>query len=503
VATYDELMQQWLDQQGQPWSPQDAYGPTVQPYQVAGGGIIAPPMNKYGDVEPLDLDAQSKSYTTLKNWANLNSDPAILGGLYGQQPGYTTSYTPLPQLTALTNQARNPNTIEGMIATEILGGFGAASAISKIRKMIDPNSEFYDPEIAAMAPTYTQVDEATGDETELLDENYLKDIATEFQQQYLSAPMDPATGQPNYVIDPTTGMPSMPTTELDEIGQWYERTGTPFPQEQYSPDILASPEALMRQQMAPNQYMGARRSVVDADRASRAFREQMQRAVLQPQAQTPTTPSVGKAPVPGREQIPQAPGVSDDLMRFFQHPGQSIQGAIQSGVNENIASARNAGDVAVGGLGAVARGAMASGIARLGGAAHGVDRLIDVDPGVRSLGSARSPVGGGPPVFSTPVSSGKREKAQVRGMGQMKALLGQATGALQTVANEKKRQQLRDTGLDARKQREDAWHEMNRAQIERRMRQQMIDTLAAQGHTPYNDTMAQRRAMANYGGFGF
>ena len=244
-----EMMRQYL-MTGEGYDP---FG-SSQLSDVPGyGNVIAPNLDKYGNPKPMDVAAQAKAMNALQDWAQIGSDPAVLGGMYGQMPGQgQTTYQALPGQTLLSNASQMQGTLEQLIADEILNGGSDASALNKIRSLTDPNSDTFDQSIADLVPTYTK--DNNGISEVVPDESYVRDIATQFQKAYLE---DQRTGA---VVDPNTGLLSTADTTEDPLAQWYRETGTPLPSETYSPDMLATPGQLQGEQRARERFRGTDRT---------------------------------------------------------------------------------------------------------------------------------------------------------------------------------------------------------------------------------------------------
>jgi hypothetical protein len=458
--TYDEYMQQLMMQQVVPWTETDPYAPTVYPTDASGGGFIAPPMDKKGNILNMDLANQAKAFNATQDWADINSDPAVLGGVYGETPNYgTTTYKPIPQLTLLQNAAAmGDSTIEGMIANEILSGGSAASALSKIRRLASPTSSSYDPEFAQMVPTFQRQGQG-GEVTDEIDNDFLKDIATQFQQAYLSVPVDPLTGQPNYVIDPATGAPSIANTELSELGQWYQDTNTPLPSEQYDPKVLATPQQLSRDEALPGRFADAMKRMIETSaERKRLTTTPLERNpyVMAPEGGVPRSVAAPVAPLTGLDDYEQ--------QRFgnINNP-ERLPGA----------------------LGGVPR--PTSGASLLSTAAPD-------DYETQRFGNINNPE-------RLPGRGGKVGRAPTKAKSQ--PMIGR--GLIQEMLNQGQKKVLHKNtvaALTARGDKTRAVQDMLQSQADAAQRRAMMQQLAAQGHTPYNDTMARRRAMAQYGGFG-
>ena len=474
--------------------------------------IVAGPLDKKGNPEPWDLEVQAKAMNATQDWADISSDPAVLGGMYGQMPGESrTTYTALPGQQMLSNAASMQGTLEQVIADEILNGGSAASAITKIRKRSDPNSPEYNADIAGLVPTYTE--DVDGEMVERIDEDYVRDLATQFQNEYLK---DPRAGA-NLGVDPTTGLLSSMEVDEDPLAAWYRKTGTPLPNEQYSPDMLASEGQLAAEQKARERFrgtdpngmppMGAAQAELYGTPtpeygggSSQAFNKanaavmryllgdppsEMER-LLNPRAadNPPPAGSIYYQGTSGAERAAlgaaadAAAGLVRPQAQRTAHPttlnrntGEGMDAIMNSGVSRPTSINRNSGA----GMDAImSAGTTRPPINRNTGA--GMEAILNQDAGESLLE---------PQALVTPEASAGASAitpANRRGPVIPEAFLkARRNAAKQDLAN---RGTLRQNSID------------------QQVRKLMMNELAAAGHTPYNDTMAQRRAMAQYAGFG-
>ena len=540
-----EMMRQYLatGQGSDPFgsTPLDPYSPQSYAGQPGYAGVIAPNLDKYGNPKPMDTSAQAKAMNALQDWASIGSDPAVLGGMYGQMPGQgQTTYKALPGQTLLSNASQMQGTLEQLIADEILNGGSAASAFNKIRSLTDPNSDTFDQSIADLVPTYTK--DNNGASEVVPDESYVRDIATQFQKAYLE---DQRTGA---VVDPNTNLLSIADTTEDPLAQWYRETGTPLPNETYSPDMLATPGQLQGEQRARERFrgtdpngmppMGAAQAAslgVPAPQygggSSQMFNEANAAAMRYLADNTSGLPTYNNlVATPGKmvsDSQPQGPG--QQARSGMVDPNASAMerwaNQIPSGPSDFI---EDKALPAVGGALAawpeIAAKALAA-PAYIGNTIGNLFRKKDdqqsfsVDPALGALGDV---AGGIYDAMDTGRSLTAGQRAQAAGPqvgGWLQQALSQGAEPAATGGTRKKgkpdvikRADRRASKIPAQvqKKREQAaaldWanrgtHQQNR--IDQQVRDLAMKEIAAAGHTPYNDTMMQRRMMAQMAGFGY
>lgn len=443
--TYEEYMRYLLSGQIQPFTQTDPFAPAPM-YGSQVGGML--PAYDYGD-----LGDQAKALNITQDYADIYSDPAVLGGYFGEMPApdQLQSFTPNPGYMKLQNALAKPGTLEAMIAEEILAPDGsAASAMSLINKMIADGTI---PE--GLVPQYTD------DMGNLkYDTSYVKELATSFQNDLFSDPMPTAE---------QGGLPGVGEMAKNPLADWYRNTNTPLPNQQYVGDDLATQQQLLDMQTLPAQDVKYREVMKQwADRADRASRNPAEflappegMAAGQQGAQAPqqSTPS---------GITPQRGGWADDLERITQGqlPGR--------GIVESVSKVpgfldRNIGDP----------------LERLFGGGGG-------EPQAQPQGARQ------------PQASGQRQTPRNQGSQLMDQMLGrQEFGARQKQWNPNATMQksMQDEIAANRAYSSNA-AKLRAAETGARERENIARALAAQGHTPYNDTMAQRRLMAQYMGFG-
>lgn len=498
------LMSQQPFSAGDPYAPEPLYGSPV-------GGMLPA-------FDTTDLGDQAKALNITQDFSDIYSDPAVLGGFFGEMPGPSTyeSFTPSPGYMLLQNALAKKGTLESLIAEEIMQPDGsAATAMALVNQMIADGTI---PE--GMVPQYE-------DEMGNLkyDTSYVKDVATSYQTALLSDPM--ATG-----IDPATGLPGVGELADNPLAEWYQRTNTPLPNQQYTGDDLATPEQLQALQTLPAENAQAREAMAKwqemHDRASRNPAEFLAppEGMAAPQGVQQASPQA--APRAGL--TPQRGGWADDLERITQDPGAAAGRVVDafsaSGLDRNIGNKlENIGN-AVGNF--FGRADANEAVKDVGGAAKGAGSwfLDEMDTGpVRianqdAVGVTTTPDYPFSPNYQSPVGeeekaveqrqaarqSGRASAASNRNQGSslMDQMLGrQEFGARQKTWNpsDALKKSMQDE-IDAFRKFGQSQADYLAADKARKERDKIAQVLAAQGHTPYNDTMAQRRMMAQYMGFG-
>ena len=515
----------------------DPFGSSQLPMSPGYGNVIAPNLDKYGNPKPMDVAAQAKAMNALQDWAQIGSDPAVLGGMYGQMPGQgQTTYQALPGQTLLSNASQMQGTLEQLIADEILNGGSAASALNKIRSLTDPNSDTFDQSIADLVPTYTK--DNNGISEVVPDESYVRDIATQFQKAYLE---DQRTGA---VVDPNTGLLSTADTTEDPLAQWYRETGTPLPNETYSPDMLATPSKLQGEQRARERFrgtdpngmppMGAAQAAalgVPAPQygggSSQAFNEANAAAMryLTDPSGLPTYNNL--TATPGKmvsDSQPQGPGGAPRTQ------GSGPTGD-ESGAVKAWWAAQNGADATMNALGDAGRGFVGNASKVLASPVYAGNAIANLFRGGDKQNSFSMDDLGMPNVDLQGVKDALFQERNMFGGGTAEAAAPQPEAGkwLQGVLYDRdepaattstkkgkpdviKRADRRASKIPAavQKKREQAaaldWanrgtHQQNR--IDQQVRDLAMKEIAAAGHTPYNDTMMQRRMMAQMAGFGY
>ena len=479
----------WLMNGGQAWGAQDPYAPSMPMGSSIPGMVPAYDYSDLGDV--------SKALNITQDYADIGSDPAMLGGFYGEMPTasmYETEFEANPGYTMLTNAAMMEGTLEQLIADEILNGGSAASAISKINQLIEAG------DTSIGVPTYMNND--TGQmEPDL---NYVKDVASQFQNAYLT---DPTPGQPG--VETTTPMSG--TT-----AEWYAKTGTPLPNERYVGDDLASQEQLdflatNPEEMARlDQQLKAMRQLVGLDG------NQYVGGV----GGGTTTPNVPQTTTVAEAFGPDSPWQGSPAPEYDRAAARNegVEAAASAAQGELPQAPARLGRYQQMGIGLPSGGNGDQGPAFNGafsGDAASNARFANRAPMV--VGDPRS---GLTPrqIRANPMQQGATPQG-IRGLGRSglipstgepprsPALSVQPSARQQAVSSYNERaaqgpsqawQNMRDTGT--------AWAEQAVREIEadkaRREREQIAYILGQQGHTPYNDTMNTRRMMAQQMGFG-
>ena len=478
----------WLMNGGQAWGAEDPYAPSLP------GGSSIPGMIPGYDMT--DLGDTAKALNITQDYADIGSDPAMLGGFYGEMPTasmYETEFEANPGYTMLTNAAMMEGTLEQLIADEILNGGSAASAISKINQLIEAG------DTSIGVPTYMNND--TGQmEPDL---NYVKDVASQFQNAYLT---DPTPGQPG--VETTTPMSG-------SSAEWYAKTGTPLPNERYVGDDLASQEQLDFLASQPevsaelDRQLKAMRQLVGLD--GNPYVGGVDGGTTTPNVPQTTTmeeflgpdspwqgspaPEYEEAPVveaaasAAQGQLPQgaASATPERMGRYQRALGQTAptgggdQGPVFNGAFSGDAMSRFAN-----------RAPMEVGDPRVGL----TPRQIRANPmqqaatpqGIMAPGSRGLIPSTGEPPRSPALSVQPSARQQAVSRYNERA----AQGPSQAWQN------MRDTGTAWAEQRVRA----DEAEKARREREQIAYILGQQGHTPYNDTMNTRRMMAQQMGFG-
>jgi len=224
-----------------------------------GSNAIAPPLSKDGEPEPWDLDTQSKAYNVTQDWADLNSDPAVLGGF---SPGTVTrdmvepsvTYSPLKGWNMVEATYRNqPNSLEGLVAQSILAGEGSFAAYNNIVRVLSSGQGPEYERLSALVPPRPPGQWATNDPLEKFDLEAVKKLTDSFQSSINSEPVptrDPSTiTEDNPLGDYIRNENGQIATSVSEdtpVGQWFKETGTPLPWEQYTTNDIATPQQQRR-----------------------------------------------------------------------------------------------------------------------------------------------------------------------------------------------------------------------------------------------------------------
>jgi hypothetical protein len=410
--TFEEYIR-WLLSGGEAWSQQDPYAPAPMPGSAVGGML---PTYDYGD-----LGDQGKALNIAQDYADVGSDPAFLGGFYGEMPTAAMYESkPNPGYTMLTNAAAMEGTIEQLIADEILNGGSAGSAMTKIQALIEAGDE------SIPIPTYT--DDMGASKPDL---DYVKDVATKFQEAYLS--------------DTTPGTPGTEEPISGSLAEWYAKTGTPLPNQSYTQEDLATPEQL--DFLANRKQLGAA-----SDANLQAMREMV---------------GWDRTPIEG------AGGKEYQRVGWIDGSPRQANYEIPEG---NYADPRGR------------TGASQAPVYGQNGAIYGDYFYPNNEPG------------GG-------IAAPRRLTDEEANRPKPQTTADKKANRQQSVKkyNDRARQPL-SAGLTAMRDAGTAWAEQAQREIEsekaRKEREQIAAVLAQQGHTPYNDTMAYRRMMSQYMGFG-
>ena len=534
-----EMMRQYL-MTGEGYDP---FGSSQLPMSPGYGNVIAPNLDKEGNPKPMDVAGQAKAMNALQDWASIGSDPAVLGGMYGQMPGQgLTTYQPLEGQMMLQNALSRQDTIDSFIADEIANNNGSAnSAISKINAILALGEN--DPAYQALYPMLPKKTITDFGQTQVVvDEGAISDTAN---MLYSAVLKDNPAGA---VVDPNTGLLSTATTEEDPLAQWYRETGTPLPSETYSPDMLATPGQLQGEQRARERFrgtdpngmppMGAAQAAslgVPAPQygggSSQMFNEANAAAMRYLADNTSGLPTYNNlVATPGKmvsDSQPQGPG--QQARSGMVDPNASAMERFVTGMGPEPANfIEDKALPAVGGALAAGPEIAAKALAAPGYIGNAIGNLFrkkddqqsfSVDPALGALGDV---AGGLYDAMDTGRSLTASQRAQAAGPqvgGWLQQALSQGAEPAATGGTRKKgkpdvikRADARASKIPAavqkkRKQAADLdWANRGTLQqnrIDQQVRDLAMREIAAAGHTPYNDTMMQRRMMAQMAGFGY
>lgn len=439
----------------------DPFAPEVGLESSAMFEMLPPSYDKKGNIEPTDLEARSKQYNIMQDWGDLNSDPAILGGIYGSGPGSfdrkaleparSYEYLPGQQMLDRVLGSTSQDSLEYMIADEIANGGTPSSAVKYIQTIMeDPESE----EAQALSRSLPMA-EGNNYDSELFGDVNIKqpdygrvwDIANSYQDAILSDPV--ANGYDE------EGRPAVVTEEESEMARWFRETGTPLPDEQYPIESLMDDSQIRRRDRNRAAFLDTEAQFGETNADATRLGQQMQ-ARQWPQDMLAPPGRGGAGPVAPAAEQGRGSGVYADEngTSYFNRPDD--QG------NQTVDFVTSMNDLAAD--------------------AYGTDpRDPPLPP---SSGGQRAERGRD---AASAVQRGMASRQQPSLMG------GVADGAYRT--SDTARNEATEKNW---KVRESATQDF----VDNQVRKLVLRQMAQAGHTPYNDTMAGRRMMAQYGGFG-
>ena len=280
--------------------------PSLDPTTAFTLGGIAPPMDKYGNLDVNDVDAQSKMLNQYQNVLSSFADPAnaavsglgswggvgagVGGGIAGGgglDPITTESVIDTPQTNYL-NYLRNQQGVEGVFATRILGGEAPSLILADMQaKIEDPAGAGVDPaqasQLAAGLPKMDAIDDVTGKPNgqKVVDweatRTMLEKMATPYFQEQ-GGLMGPNITTNSY------GQPVALSEKPSPTMEWFQKQGLTDPRTQYGVDFALqnSPEL----QMLMGDVSSKGQAYQEAQDAYKKFlKEDPQRAAILKQVQ--------------------------------------------------------------------------------------------------------------------------------------------------------------------------------------------------------------------------